>query len=188
MRDVCQYSTRVERAKTEKRSRLEKMAELDEFMPALKGACPYHFVLEGTIVPDHFPRCPLMPSADVQAAFQKFRRAFSFEKFAYCFSCGMPQDRKNNGEGPRCHGDHAYAKDSRCAFAQFIFRVSFCIWEMRALRERMRAGLLIRESLSTAEEFTQWAKREEVGGYHNCLESLLWFCRLKKQESPRFFM
>ena len=44
--------------RTAKGGRLASTKELDRYMPALKGECPYHFVLEGELIDDDFPRCP----------------------------------------------------------------------------------------------------------------------------------
>lgn len=158
-------------------------------MPALKGMCPYHFVVQGSLVEDHFPRCPHMSPLAGIGDYSAFKASFQFEKFCYCYSCGMPQDRNRNGEGPRCLVGHAFSKKKGCEFEHFIFRVAFCIWQLPNLRMQMIAGLGARGSMDTQEGFTKWAvtEEEDEGKYHNCLEAFLWFCQRKEMEDPRFF-
>ncbi|KAH0825757.1 hypothetical protein J3R83DRAFT_5541 [Lanmaoa asiatica] len=156
-------------------------------MPVLKGKCPYHFVLEGKLIDDDFPRCPREP---VEAGdYREFKRSFVFERFAYCYSCGLPQDRNRNGEGPMCHIDHNFQRRGSCAFGQFIFRATFCLWQVPMLRAELIRGLHIQHRLDTQEQFTEWAVDELAGQgqYHNCLEAFLWFCRRREREDPKFF-
>lgn len=185
--DVSDHSTRVMRVRAAKEQRLASTKELDEYMPTLKGKCPYHFVLEGKLVDDDFPHCPREP---VNGDYRAFKCSFVFEKFAYCYSCGLPQDRNRNGEGPICHMDHTFQKAARCTFGQFVFRTTFCLWQVPTLRVELIKALHIQLSLDTQEEFTRWAVDElaDQGKYHNCLEAFLWFCRRKEKENPRFFV
>lgn len=162
-----------------KNMRLEKTRQLDKFMPALKGRCPYHFATEGTLVDAHAGRCPVMPALSGSEQYMKFRKSFEFEPYAYCYSCGIPQERARNGEGPECHSAHKFSGKKGCSFSSFIFKVTFCIWENHRSRQEMRRGLYVRNKLSTLDEFIEWAKEEEeeLGKYHNCLEAFLWLCR-----------
>lgn len=159
--------------------RLEKTRQLDKFMPALKGRCPYHFATKETLVDAHAGRCPVMPYLSGAEQYMEFRKSFEFEAYGYCYSCGIPQDRARNGEGPECHSAHKFSAKKACPFSSFIFKVTFCIWENNQLRQEMRRGLYVRNKLSTLGEFIEWAKEEEeeLGKYHNCLEAFLWFCR-----------
>ncbi|KAH0834619.1 hypothetical protein J3R83DRAFT_10106 [Lanmaoa asiatica] len=149
----------------------------------------YHFILEGKLEVDHFPGCELetmLSSGD----FHAFKKSFVFEKLTYCYTCGMPQDRKMNGEGPRCHAAHNWMERKPCRFGSFIFRATFCIWQSKHLQREMIEGLGVTGSIAKQEEFTEWAKRDvpSEGKYHNCLEVFLWFCRRKEHTNPKFFL
>ncbi|KAF8425818.1 hypothetical protein L210DRAFT_934942 [Boletus edulis BED1] len=180
------YSSRVKRVCTARERRLASTKDLDKYMPALKGKCPYHFVLEGKLLNDDFPYCPQEPKR--AGDYRDFKLSFVFEKYAYCYSCGMPQDRNRNGEGPMCHLSHDFRRP--CPFGQFIFRTTFCLWQVQTLRAELISRLSIQRPLQTQEEFTEWAVDElaDQGKYHNCLEAFLWFCRRREQENPRLFM
>ncbi|KAG6374596.1 hypothetical protein JVT61DRAFT_3955 [Boletus reticuloceps] len=158
--NVSDHSARVKHVRTAKEQRLASTKELDKYMPALRGKCPYHFILEGKLVDDNFPHCPREPN------------------------------RNRNREGPICHMDHTFPKAGWCAFSQFIFRTTFCLWQVPTLRVELIKGLHIQLSLNTQEEFTQWVVDElaDEGKSHNCLEAFLWLCRRKEKENPRFFV
>lgn len=161
-------------------------------MPSLQGKCPYHFVLEGKLEVDHFPGCQLEAelSSSFPGDFHAFKKSFVFQKYTYCYTCGMPQDRKMNGEGPRCHAVHNWMQRGPCNFGSFIFRATFCIWQSERLRQEMIKGLGVTEPIAQQEDFTQWAIRElySEGKYHNCLETFLWFCRRKEHANPKYFL
>lgn len=186
------FSNRSEDSSNATRARLNRTAELDRYMPLLQGKCPYHFVLEGELEVDHFPGCELEAelSSSSSGDFQAFKGSFLFKKFTYCFTCGMPQDKKMNGEGPRCHAAHNWAERKPCKFGSFIFRATFCIWQSEDLRQEMIKGLGVTEPIAEQEEFTEWAKRDlpSEGKYHNCLEVFLWFCRRKEHVNPKYFL
>lgn len=169
-----------------KGARLGRTKDLDRYMPALKGKCAYHFVTKAEIVPDHFPDCPNF--TDSGGEYDMFKREFVFERFSYCFSCGMPQDRNRNGEAPLCHAGIPYGRG--CTFGSFIFRAVFCIWQSPQLRDGMRRDLDVTEPLSSCSAFADWAKKEqrEHGKYHNCLEVFLWFCDMQEKRNPRLFL
>ncbi|KAH0825802.1 hypothetical protein J3R83DRAFT_8865 [Lanmaoa asiatica] len=178
-------SLRVASSLALKEARLGHTKDLDRYMPVLKGKCPSHFATMAEIVPDHPCDCPF---ADFGGEYGMFKRAFVFQPFSYCFSCGMPQDRKRNGEGPLCHAGVPYGKS--CTFGPFIFRAVFCIWQNPQLRDRMRHDLGLTEPLSDLEAFSGWANEEqrEDGKYHNCLEVFLWFCGILEKQNPRLFL
>lgn len=118
------FKPRADDAASVKESRLSRTAKLDRFMPALKGACPYHFVADGWLVPDRYPKCDRSGALHNDKECRLFRQSFQFERFSYCFSCGLPQDRGHNGEGPLCHSNHTFQKSAQCPFSHFIFKVS----------------------------------------------------------------
>ena len=62
-------------------SRLTKTVMLDRFMPTLKGTCPYHFVAEGTVVPEHFPKCGYSATLHDDIKYNLFKQSFQFEHF-----------------------------------------------------------------------------------------------------------
>ncbi|KAI9459287.1 hypothetical protein HD554DRAFT_2041944 [Boletus coccyginus] len=169
-----------------KGARLGRTKDLDRYMPVLKGKCAYHFITKAEIVADDFPDCPYF--TDSSGDYNVFKREFVFERFTYCFSCGMPQDRNRNGEAPSCHAGIPYGRG--CTFGSFIFRAVFCIWQNPQLRERMRLGLGLTDSLSSLGAFVDWAKKEqrEEGKYHNCLEAFLWFCDMLEKRNPQLFL
>lgn len=179
---------RAKLARATQGSRLARTQLLDKYMPALKGRCPFHFAVEGRLVDDEWPYCPHMVA--FSRGFDAFKRTFHFEKFAYCYVCGMPQDRDRNGEGPGCHAGHTFEKKKACVFGSFIFRVSYCLWQLPALRSEMVASIGIGQPITTQQEFTDWAviEDDDEGKYHNCLEAFLWFCQRKAAEDPGFFL
>ena len=181
------FEARADEAVFDSDSQLTKTAMLDRFMPTLKGACPYHFVAEGTVVPEHFPKCGYSATLRDDTEYDLFKRSFQFERFSYCFSCGLPQDRNHNKEGPACHSNYTFTKSAPCPFAHFIFRASFLLWKKAETRSKMVEGLGIHEPISTIKEFSNWATKEERGGYHNCLEAFLWFCKEKEKENGLLF-
>ena len=188
--DASGPERRAKRALATLGSRLARTQELDKFMPALKGMCPYHFVAEGKLVGDHFPRCEHMNALPSAGDYHSFKMAFKFRKHSYCYVCGMPQDKKRNGEGPSCHVGHDFKKKKACEFGSFIFRVTFYLWQLPEWRSKMAACLGLGKMVSTQQQFTEWAVTEEddEGKYHNCLEAFLWFCRRKQGEDPSFFL
>jgi hypothetical protein len=163
---------------------------LDKFMPALKGMCPYHFVAEGKLVPDHHATCECKNALLGAGDYHTFKMAFNFEKYAYCFTCGMPQDKKKNGEGPSCHGVGTFAKGKACMFGPFIFRATFCLWQLPEWRSKMAACLGLGNTIATQQQFIEWAvaEKDDEGKYHNCLEAFLWFCRRMEAKVPSFFL
>jgi len=185
------YADRAEKASSAKQARLDRTACLDRYMPCLKGKCAYHFVMAGTLVEDHFPDCEIERGFSQHGwrDYNKFRSSFRFQKYTYCYSCGMPQDRNHNGEGPGCHGDRAFKKGGKCDFEHVIFKVAFCIWLDRSLMERMVAELGVREPVDTLEGFIQWAntENEREGKYCNFLEAFLWLCGGWEKKNNRVF-
>lgn len=142
------------------------------------------------MVNDHFPRCEVERRLGWSPKeYSAFKRSFNFEMFAYCYHCGMPQDRRNNGEGPQCHAEFDYGNGT-CDWAHFIFKVTFRVWQDTALRKKMAAEMGVREPIDTLEEFKEWANGEDAGSgkYYNGLEVFLWFCRRKETEDPAYFL
>lgn len=184
---------RAATAQSAVQGRLERTRSLDLYMPKLAGKCPYHFVDAQKLVDEDYPGCEFFQhthTAEAKQQYYDFKRAFNFEKFAYCYSCGIPQEKGRNGEGPRCHKKCAYGSKDGCLFGSFIFRVAFCMWLNRSLRQEMAADLGIPVSIETDHDFTTWAIAEEpqTGKYHNCLEAFLWFCRRTAKRDALFFL
>ena len=172
------------------RSRLAGSQELDKFMPALKEMCLYHFVAEGKLVGNHFPCCEHMNALPSASSYHSFRMAFKFRKYAYCYVCGMPQDKKQNRGGPSCHVRHDFEKKKPCEFSSFIFCLMFYLWQLPEWGSKMAACLGLGKMVCIQQQFTEWVVTEEVneGKYHNCLKAFLWFCRRKQGEDPSFFL
>ena len=167
---------------------MERTQRLNKYMPRLQSKCIFHFVREGVLVPDHFPYCPYMQDESlVPGDYNAFRRSFHFTKFEYCYCCGAPQDQQKNGECPEFHVNLTFGK---CGYDHILFRTGFCIWQIPNLRMEMIRDLNITVSISSQEEFTEWAQEIKAveGKYHNCSEAFLWFCRRLERHCPSFFV
>ncbi|KIK72576.1 hypothetical protein PAXRUDRAFT_21830 [Paxillus rubicundulus Ve08.2h10] len=182
------YEERAKGKNAARQSRIERTNKLNRYMPALLGCCSLHFATTGTIVPDHFPVPCTEGTAIDMGNYSQFRRSFVFAKFAYCFKCGLPQDRHFNKEGVHCHADYKPVGQKECPFGPVIFKVAFALWQVEERKKEMELELGIPE---TYEGYLRWsgAPEEEDGGkYFNALEVFLWYCeRLEKKNRGLFF-
>ena len=168
---------------------MKRTQELNKYMPRLQGKCIFHFVLKEELVPDHFPLCQYVQDRSlVQGDYKAFRRSFNFTtKFEYCYCCGAPQDQQNNGECPEFHVNLVFGK---CGYNHVLFRTAFCIWQSPPLRKEMIGNLDVKVSISSQEDFSNWAQETKAadGQYHNCSEAFLWFCKRLERRCPLFFV
>jgi len=117
-----------------------KIEELDRILPALKHNCPVCFILSGDLTESlpvqeqtgHVGQdCPhLLEKFNdpllLLTEWQRFRKCIILPgAYAYCFGCGLPQERGFNGLQPKCHGNgfgnHCQWKDKimLCLFALY---------------------------------------------------------------------
>ncbi|KAG9311003.1 hypothetical protein JVU11DRAFT_8891 [Chiua virens] len=73
--------------------------------------------------------------------YSAFRQSFNFPtKFEYCYSCGTPQNFKNNGECPKFHTNLAFGK---CGYNHIMFQGEM-VWDLK-----------IAVSISNLEDFAE---------------------------------
>ncbi|KAG2121470.1 hypothetical protein DEU56DRAFT_918156 [Suillus clintonianus] len=170
------------------RSRLERTSRLDRYMRVLRGKCPAHFGRYGKILADAYHSCDAEAGIPTHL-FRAFRPNFSFERFTYCFQCGLPQNRNGNAEEPACHVGFSYKKGEKCRFAGFIFSAVFHTWHTDGFRNLMVKALGAGVSLKSYDEFLIWIVQEtpDEGKYNNLLEVFLWFCGEVERVTPKAF-
>jgi hypothetical protein len=151
--------------------RLEKTERLSFFMSMVKKRCPICFVKKKDLRPHDVQYC------DKHAyGWPSFKKAFKFEQYAYCFNCGLPQDRQRNGEEPDCHRKAGqYGKN--CPWKDFIFIVLFLLWDDVNIRLRFMDYFNL-DNRMTFGDFKGWAGTEDSlkGEYYKGLEVFLWYC------------
>ena len=186
LRSLSGSLARASQSRQGKAARLERTQKLNKYMPRLRGICIFHFVHGEALVPDHFPSCEYMREQS-RGNYGDFRRSFNFTRFECCYCCGAPQDQQNNGECPAFHANLVFGK---CGYNHILFRTAFCIWQSLTLRKEMIRDLDITVSISSQEDFSEWAQetRAAEGRYHNCCEAFLWFCARLERRYPMSFM
>ncbi|KAI9568143.1 hypothetical protein HD554DRAFT_2038970 [Boletus coccyginus] len=178
---------RAAEAQRIKRQRLERTKKLNKYVPVIKNQCPAHLLEKGVLVPEHFPA----PCSDLESVGQRyysFRKRFNFKAYAYCFTCGLPQDQNRNGEGPECHKAFVPGGKDKCPFQFVVFKVAFVAGQIDELLAEMRRALEIPGQ--SFEDYLAWAaSQEEVEGrYHNAIEVFLWCCERLEANNPRLFL
>lgn len=177
---------RAAEAQRVKKQRLDRTKKLNKYVPVLKDKCLVHLLDRVEIFPDHFPA----PCSDLDAVgerYQTFRKRFRFKRFMYCFTCGLPQGRSRNGEGPECH--EAYQPGgAKCPFQYVIFKTAFIAGHKKDMLASMRGELGVPGN--TVEEYMDWVTSEEEvpGRYHNAIEAFLWCCERLERTNPRLFL
>jgi Helicase conserved C-terminal domain len=160
--------------------------QLDSFLKIVKGRCPVHFATCGGQLVDrsnldssksHLTSCVLNGANFPFDDYKKFKSAFSYERYAYCYYCGLPQDRDRNGEAPRCHKDAGFGRGP-CPWADFPYVVVFSIWHTKGVREEMLAAFQLK-GVTAYDEFVAWCTQEHAwnGEFTKMLEVFLWYCR-----------
>lgn len=156
---------------------LKKSAWLNTFLVKLQGMCGRCFALDRQMQQHTLTNCSHPNAAD--SSWMEYKRAFKgqLKPYTFCYNCGVPQDRKGNGEAPECHRCHALHKGEHCPWANMPFRVVWCLWHKHDTREQIKADFRLPDNMQDA-EFIEWAKEEAPmeGKYHNSLEVFLWYC------------
>lgn len=182
-----QVRARVQRTNDWKQKRLNKSATLDHFMTTFGGKCPVCLVTGSHLVPAHalFDDCS-SAAAIPRQGWLAFKRNFVFEKYSYCYSCGMPQDRNFNGESPACHRTVPWGKGSFCPWSDFICLVLWSTWYSQDIRAEALQSFQLPEDLSFV-NFCDWVNAEDKqsGCYYNGLEVFLWFCERWEKNGRR---
>jgi hypothetical protein len=106
-----------------------------------------------------------------------FKRQFRFERFAYCYYCGMPQDRGSVKESPDCHRQVRWGRGSFCPWSDYVYIVLWCIWHTTGLRASLVQFYGLSEII-TYDGFVEWVTEEDqlAGEYYKGLEVFVWFC------------
>lgn len=159
------------------RTRLEKSASLDVYMPMVQGSCPIDFAITGSLKKHQaFSGCSLHASVIPPPGWIEYKKIFSWKPFSYCYWCGLPQDCNNNGESPDCHRRLIWTKGVPCAFAGFTYIVVWTLWHTPTSRAALIDHFGLPRSM-TYQDFCQWATREDDGEYYKGLEVFLWYCK-----------
>jgi hypothetical protein len=157
--------------------RLATSSRLDMFMPILRDSCPVCFACRGQVVKHTaFRECP--PEISVPAnEWMSFKRLFKFDKYTYCYNCGLPQDRGPVKESPQCHRGLRWGKGVFCPWADYVFIVLWCIWNTPSLLSPMLAAFRLPTNI-TYDDFVGWVTEENsvAGEYYHGLEAFVWFC------------
>jgi hypothetical protein len=168
-------TSRVEASNSSNAGRLRISSVLNRIMKLLEGCCPYHFVFDGAI--QAHPYCDSCPGTDVvtKAQWASLKKTFTFERYAYCFYCGFPQDRNRNGEAPSCHRTFGYTQ--RCPWADFIFITLTLLWEIKEYRIALLLNFGLPENTSF-NDYLDWINGEDLfaGEYYKGLMAFIWFC------------
>jgi hypothetical protein len=178
---------RAAEAQRAKKQRLERTKKLNKYVPVLKDKCIAHLLCEEQVVPDHFPA----PCSDLETAgggYQTYRRRFRFKPLTYCYTCGLPQDRARNGEGPECHKAFLPGGNEKCPFQYVVFKTAFIAGQMTDFLAEMREDLGVPGV--TLEDYLDWVTSEEeaAGQYHNAIEAFLWCCDRLNRRNPALFL
>jgi hypothetical protein len=171
---------RAQRARDFKQLRLAKSARLDRFLVLVRDKCPVEFVTSGQLLPHNaFAGCSYPEGLRVPMNnYLPFKRSFrNFEKFAYCWNCGSPQDRSGNQESPDCHRAFKYGRGMVCPWADFTFVAVFCMWHLPHLQAALLEAFALSSEM-TYDDFVEWLALEEkeAGEYFKLLEVFLWYC------------
>lgn len=165
-------------------------ARLSNYLEALDGKCIIHFAAWDTLRECTAFYCDnQLPVAD-WADYGVFKRAFTFERYTYCFHCGMPNDTpRNNYFQPEAHRS---VTPSDCRWKHLVFKTIFVLWNRSdlfklELFEAHGNGL---GDITTLEDFTEWAKRDAGGNlstnYYNGLALFVAFCDWHTSDDQAF--
>jgi len=159
-------------------SRLAKSSRLDMFMTMVRGKCPIEFAATGRLLA-HVPfrGCDRASVLLPPVGWLKYKRLFKFEPYTYCYFCGLPQDRDQNGKAPDCHRSFRFIPGTICDFADFTYLTVWTLWHTEASRVAMLANFGL-PPLMDYQDFARWAVTEEMmdGEYYKGLEVFIWYC------------
>ena len=114
---------RAKLAWTTQGSQLAHMQLLDKYMPALKERSPFHLVVKGRLMDDHWLHCQHMEA--FTGRFDVFKKAHQFERFTYCYVCSMPQDREEQEEFELPCGPHFWEEKNPHIHSSSSFHIAF---------------------------------------------------------------
>ena len=167
---------RVQMVRNFTSQRLQKSAHLSTIMLIIKGKCPICFVRSGQLH-EHSPWVSCERSGDIPNLWLKLKRSFKFEKYAYCYSCALPQDRSWNREAPECHRSFKFGQGIFCPWANFIYIALWTLWHDIDKRAFVITKFSLPPDISY-DDFEAWIGTEEqmAGEYFKGLEVFLLFC------------
>ena len=168
---------RQEAAISAQQRRMATSAKISTFMSILRGTCPACFACFGKLVNHQvFDGCPLDMNVP-RNQWITFKRSFRFAAFAYCYYCGLPQDRGSVKESPACHRNLTWGKGVICPWGDYIFIVLWSIWHTENLRLPFLAANQLDQDI-VYEDFVDWATEEDAvsGEYYKGLEGFVGFC------------
>lgn len=148
---------------------------IDEVFPQLRGYCPIHFAIEQTLQ-SCGDRCDLIKMSN----FQAFRNAFVFERYTYCYRCGVPNDKPRlHYFAPSFHQVEWYQGKVDCPYIHFLFKTIYALWFREDLKPAFCRDLGIQAT--SEKEFTEWAILTPLGltetTYFNGMTLMLWYCK-----------
>lgn len=185
---VLTVQQRAQRSQAFAQDRLRKSAALDSFMVKTQGKCGRCFVTSGALLShEAFSECPDDGIVITRDWISSYKSLFNkFEKHAYCWNCGAPQDRRGNNESPDCHRKYNFKKGKFCPWADFIYIASWSLWNHPVLRPAFLRYFDLQPD-TDFDVFSKWVVLEDsLGGkYYNGLELYLWYTRVWSKRGQR---
>jgi hypothetical protein len=186
---VLTVQQRAQRSQAFAQDRLRKSAVLDSFMLKTQGKCGRCFVTSGALLSHKaFLECPDDGIVITRDWISSYKSLFNkFEKHAYCWNCGTPQDRRGNKESPDCHRKYAFKKGTFCPWADFIYIASWSLWNHPVLRPAFLRDFHLQPD-TDFDTFSKWVVLEDAlgGKYYNGLELYLWYTQVWSKRGQRW--
>jgi hypothetical protein len=181
-----------------KRDKRAKVIELTELTKAVGGIldgnqtgyCVICWVWKNKLhikTPDHqyFIHCKSKEDGFVKHAIGwiQLKRQFQFEKFKYCWKCGLPQGEFN----PATHPSFKSGVILTCPFDDLVALLMwFIIHTDDVWKKACSAFPEIKETMSL-DEITKWLKKEEQPHlFYNGLEMVIWYWTTYKESLVNF--
>lgn len=191
----------VSRAKT---VRLATTNILNEILGVIGGKCPICWVLKGVCVEKHAPFHGCVASGTITpvpwtSGWIAFKRQIKFPfDFTYCWNCGLPMERRFNGEEPERHRQWSVTNRgggssplSRtpvvCPFADLVVLVAWVVFHDSNLRSLASTHFGFAPDIAL-DDFVIWIQVEEAerGQYWKGVEILAWcYARWTGEEGRR---
>lgn len=182
----------VEQVNRSKAKRLATTSLLNEILGYLGQKCPVCWAFKGLCIDHHrpFTGCAThgtMDSVPWAMGWIAFKRQIKFPiDFSYCWNCGLPMERRFNGEEPELHrqwsatarrggSSPATRAPVVCPFADLVVLVVWVVFNDTELRAAASAHFRFPSDISL-NDFLIWVQLEEPekGQYWMGVEILVW--------------
>lgn len=178
-------------AKRNKEMRMELVVKLDGILKKLGDKCPVCWMLGGQTVDRHrwkdagapFTACAnrkVIRDLPWGPGWLPFKKSLTFHrKHAYCYSCGMPQQRNFNREEPESHLKWSQNVDPSCRrgcpFSDIVALVMWIAFNHEPLRRVAWEHFGLDQNI-TQSEFVLWAMEDEEDSsrYYKGLDLFIW--------------